>query len=79
MAAHGWIRSEGDLFLNGAQPALEGPGVECVFKAHEHYPTWTMEPASMALKEVLQVCTGWQPVPRPLDNFGVVGATAAPI
>ncbi|KAK8961925.1 hypothetical protein KSP40_PGU007732 [Platanthera guangdongensis] len=62
----GWIRSEGDLFLNGAQPCLlESAGVESVFKAHEHYPTWTMEPASLALKEVLQISTGWQPVQRP--------------
>ncbi|KAG0496996.1 hypothetical protein HPP92_001687 [Vanilla planifolia] len=64
----GWIRSEGDLFLNGAQPCIiEGAGVESVFKADEHYPTWTMEPASLALKEVLQLCTGWQSVPRPQD------------
>ncbi|PKU78923.1 pectate lyase-like [Dendrobium catenatum] len=62
----GWIRSEGDLFLNGSQPCLlEGVGVESVFKPHDHYPTWTMEPASVALKEVLQICTGWQAVPRP--------------
>lgn len=62
----GWIRSEGDLFLNGAQPSLlQDAGVECVFRAHEHYPAWTMEPASPALKEVLQLCTGWQAIPRP--------------
>ncbi|XP_010920739.1 probable pectate lyase 4 [Elaeis guineensis] len=62
----GWIRSEGDLFLNGAQPCLlQDAGVECVFRAHEHYPAWTMEPASPALKEVLQLCAGWQAMPRP--------------
>lgn len=80
VACSGWIRSEGDLFLSGAQPSLLGdPAVESMFKAHEHYSTWTMEPASMALKEVLQVCTGWQHVPRPLDNFSTMGAGAAAI
>lgn len=64
----GWIRSEGDLFMNGAQPCLiQGAGVERVFDALEHYPTWTMEPASVALKEVLQLCTGWQALQRPAD------------
>ncbi|XP_077232919.1 pectin lyase-like superfamily protein [Tasmannia lanceolata] len=65
----GWVRSEGDLFLNGAQPCLlTGPGVDTVFKANEHYPTWTMEPPTQALKEILQVCTGWQAIPRPSDT-----------
>ncbi|CAL9194101.1 probable pectate lyase 4 [Musa acuminata AAA Group] len=64
----GWIRSEGDLFMNGAQPCLiQGAGVESVFNALEHYPTWTMEPASVALKEVLQLCSGWQALQRPAD------------
>ncbi|URE13102.1 Pectate lyase [Musa troglodytarum] len=64
----GWIRSEGDLFMNGAQPCLiQGAGVESVFNAFEHYPTWTMEPASVALKEVLQLCAGWQALQRPAD------------
>ncbi|KAH7667746.1 Pectate lyase protein [Dioscorea alata] len=68
-AVAGWVRSEGDLFLNGAQPSLlEGVGVASVFKPHEHYPTWTMEPASMALKDTLQVCTGWQSITRPPEN-----------
>ncbi|RWW67886.1 hypothetical protein BHE74_00024629 [Ensete ventricosum] len=67
-ATSGWIRSEGDLFMNGAQPCLiQGAGVESVFSALEHYPTWTMEPASVALKEVLQLCTGWQALQRPAD------------
>ncbi|XP_065010198.1 probable pectate lyase 4 [Musa acuminata AAA Group] len=66
--ASGWIRSEGDLFMNGAQPCLiQGAGVESVFNALEHYPTWTMEPASVALKEVLQLCSGWQAIQRPAD------------
>ncbi|KAG9453837.1 hypothetical protein H6P81_006741 [Aristolochia fimbriata] len=65
----GWIRSEGDFFLNGAQPCLlTGPAVGSVFKAEEHYPTWTMEPPSETLKDVLQVCTGWQPISRPPET-----------
>lgn len=73
----GFIKSEGDLFLNGAQPCpSDGDSGECIFKAQDHYPKWTMEPASPALKEILQLCTGWQDVPRPLDNMSVVGGIA---
>lgn len=64
----GWIRSEGDAFLHGALPCLvDGPGAECVFRPEEYYDKWTMEAASPALKEVIQLCAGWQPVPRPPD------------
>ncbi|KAG6489127.1 probable pectate lyase 4 [Zingiber officinale] len=63
----GWIRSEGDMFLNGAQPGLLDAGIQSVFHPLEHYPSWTVEPASLALKEVLQVCTGWQAITRPAD------------
>ncbi|XP_078160608.1 putative pectate lyase 4 isoform X1 [Carex rostrata] len=64
----GWIKSEGDLFLNGAQPSLlDGPGADCIFKAEELYQSWTREPASHSLQEVLQLCTGWQDTPRPPD------------
>ncbi|KAK1298371.1 putative pectate lyase 13 [Acorus calamus] len=67
-AGRGYIRSEGDLFLNGAQHCLmEESDLVSVFKAEEYYPTWTMEPPSDALKEILQICTGWQAVPRPSD------------
>ncbi|XP_048554454.1 probable pectate lyase 4 [Triticum urartu] len=66
--AAGWIRSEGDAFLHGALPCLvDGPGAECVFRPEEYYDRWTMEAASPALKEVIQLCAGWQPVPRPPD------------
>ncbi|PKA63269.1 putative pectate lyase 4 [Apostasia shenzhenica] len=62
----GVIRSESDLFLNGAQSSLlEDAGGNGLFQAHEHYPAWTMEPASATLKVILQVCTGWQAIPRP--------------
>ncbi|XP_058109852.1 probable pectate lyase 4 isoform X1 [Magnolia sinica] len=65
-AASGWVRSEGDLFLNGSQPCLvTGPGVDSVFKASECCSTLTMEAPSVGLKEVLQICTGWQAIPRP--------------
>ncbi|KAH0458765.1 hypothetical protein IEQ34_011579 [Dendrobium chrysotoxum] len=69
--ASGWIKSEGDLFLNGAQPCLlEDCGDACLFQAHEHYQTCTVEPASAALKAALQRCAGWQPIPRPSDCLG---------
>ncbi|XP_008783769.2 putative pectate lyase 21 [Phoenix dactylifera] len=77
-SACGWIGSEGDLFLNGAQPSLlEDGSAESVFKAHEYYPAWTMEPGSLALKKVLQMQTGWQPIARPPDNCSTVEDTLA--
>ncbi|KAL6657273.1 hypothetical protein ACP70R_005053 [Stipagrostis hirtigluma subsp. patula] len=64
----GWIRSEGDAFLNGALPCLvDGPEVEAVFRPQDYYQRWTMEPASPELKELVKLCAGWQPVPRPPD------------
>lgn len=76
--ACGWIRSEGDLFLNGAQPCLlEDGSAKCVFKAHEYYPAWTMEPGSLALKKFLQEHTGWQPMARPPDDCSIVEDTLA--
>lgn len=65
----GCIRSEGDLFLNGAQAPQQGP--ENVFKAHEFYPTWTMESPTDALREIIQLCSGWQSIERPPD-VGIV-------
>lgn len=69
-ASSGVIRSEGDLFLNGAQSCLlaTSGGEGSVFHPSEYYKTWTMEAPSDSLKQVLQVCTGWQPVPRLLDH-----------
>ncbi|KAM3281087.1 putative pectate lyase 4 isoform X1 [Capsicum chacoense] len=67
-ARTGLIRSEGDLFLNGAQGSLlTGVDGECVYHPSEFYPVWTLEPASDSLKAVLQICTGWQPIPRPSE------------
>ncbi|KAH0681553.1 hypothetical protein KY284_022638 [Solanum tuberosum] len=68
-ARTGLIRSEGDMFLNGAQGSLlTGVGGECVFHPSEFYPVWTLEPASDSLKAILHVCTGWQSVPRPQEE-----------
>ncbi|XP_018836513.1 probable pectate lyase 4 isoform X1 [Juglans regia] len=68
-AKSGSIRSEGDLFLNGAQACLlTGASEECVFHPSEFYPTWTMEAPSDSLKDILHICTGWQSIPRPAEQ-----------
>ncbi|KAJ4971029.1 hypothetical protein NE237_004128 [Protea cynaroides] len=65
----GCLRSEGDLFLNEAQPCLlEEVDGESMFHPSEYYLTWTMEAPSDALKEILQLCTGWQSIPRPPEQ-----------
>ncbi|CAO2036486.1 unnamed protein product [Urochloa humidicola] len=67
----GVVRSEGDAFLNGALPCLmDGPAAaqEAVFRPEDYYRHWTMEPASPVLKDIIQLCAGWQPVPRPPDD-----------
>lgn len=66
----GLVRSEGDAFLNGAQPCfLTGNGEECVFHPSEYYQTWTMEAPSDSLKEVIRICAGWQAILRPEDTM----------
>ncbi|CAN1798056.1 Probable pectate lyase 4 [Linum perenne] len=67
-AKSGFIKSVGDVFLNGALPSLQ-PGIaeHCVFQPSEHYQKWTVEAPSDSLKEVLQVCAGWQALPRPKE------------
>jgi hypothetical protein len=68
-ASSGCIRSEGDLFVIGAQAGLMAEDGEfCMFHPSEYYPTWTIEPPTDSLKQVLQHCTGWQCVPRPADH-----------
>ncbi|XP_062205840.1 putative pectate lyase 21 [Phragmites australis] len=67
-SSSGRIRSEGDLFLNDAQEcaayASEGAGDELWdFKVQDCYQSCSVQPASMALKELLQCRTGWEPVP----------------
>ncbi|XP_034593978.2 putative pectate lyase 21 isoform X2 [Setaria viridis] len=71
-SSSGHIRSEGDLFLNGAQQcaadASDAPGDELGdFKVQDFYQSCSVQPTSMALKMLLQCCTGWQPVPLPAD------------
>ncbi|PIA38867.1 hypothetical protein AQUCO_02700219v1 [Aquilegia coerulea] len=66
----GWVISEGDIYLNGAQACLPKEAINgCLFHPSEFYPTWTLESPSESLKEVLQHCTGWQSVPRPTDQI----------
>ncbi|XP_021624264.1 probable pectate lyase 4 [Manihot esculenta] len=65
----GYIKSEGDLFIAGTQSGLKsGIGESCVFHPSEYYPTWTVEPPTEILKQVLQHFSGWQCVPRPPDT-----------
>ncbi|KAG4911310.1 hypothetical protein JHK82_057322 [Glycine max] len=66
----GFIISEGDMFLNGAEPSLLTENrEESMFHPSEYYPTWTMEAAGHSLREVLLLCTGWQSICRPVDNM----------
>jgi pectate lyase len=68
----GRIRSEGDLFLNCAQEHA-GDDSETAedspwdFEVRECYQPCSVQPASLALKELLEYRTGWQPVPLPED------------
>lgn len=65
-ACTGCIVSEGDLFVAGTQAGLLGPdATSSFFHPSQYYETWTVEPATMELKDVLKHCTGWQQVPRP--------------
>lgn len=72
VARSGLIKSEGDLFKNGAQAfLLSGITEETMFHPIQFYPTWTMETPSDSLQQVLQVCTGWQCVPRPAEQVAM--------
>src|SRR5207247_1361651 len=49
-------------------PCLVNNGAD-VFRPEDYYQQWTMEPPSPELKDLLQqLCSGWQPVPRPPDQ-----------
>ncbi|XP_026414858.1 probable pectate lyase 4 [Papaver somniferum] len=66
----GFVTSQGDIFLNGA-PACPQAGGYCegnMFHPSEYYPTWTVEPATENLKEILKLCTGWQNISRPCEK-----------
>lgn len=67
--ATGCIKSEGDLFLNGAEPGLcPLANEDSVFHPSEFYNAWTVEPPAESHKHVLQLCTGWQNVPCMCDR-----------
>lgn len=59
------------MFLNGAQPntLTEYKGEGSVFHPSEYYPTWTMEAATHSLRDIVQLCTGWQSICRPIDQM----------
>ncbi|XP_020202373.1 probable pectate lyase 4 [Cajanus cajan] len=64
----GLIRSEGDLFLNGAQPGLTEDNGCNMFHPSEHYPSWTLGAPTDDLKQILHHFTGWQSIARPADE-----------
>ncbi|KAH1216699.1 hypothetical protein HKD37_13G035962 [Glycine soja] len=69
VGATGTIRSEGDIFLNGAQKGLMTEDVGCnMFHPSEHYPSWTVEAPTDDLKQILHHCTGWQSLAKPADQ-----------
>lgn len=73
-AACGMVRSEGDLFLNGAVAGLpievEETKSKLVYEADEYYHQWSVELPNENLKRSLQVCAGWQAIARPEDVRG---------
>jgi pectate lyase len=54
----GSLRSEGDLFLNGAEGHVQDP--DSVFKAQDFYEHWTLEPADTDLIKNVSRNAGWQ-------------------
>ncbi|KAG0572041.1 hypothetical protein KC19_VG064500 [Ceratodon purpureus] len=63
--AWGTLRSENDLFLNGAQGHMQGPNQ--VFGVEEFYSNYTLESADAELIKKIQRIAGWQNVPRPCE------------
>ncbi|TVU36742.1 hypothetical protein EJB05_18688, partial [Eragrostis curvula] len=68
----GRIRSEGDLFLNGGEQhaayASDAAGdAPWDFEVQDCYQSCSVQPASMALKKLLQCRAGWELVPLPPD------------
>lgn len=63
--ASGTLRSENDLFLNGAQGHMEGPNQ--VFGIEEFYSNFTLERADAELMKKIQRIAGWQNIPRPCE------------
>jgi pectate lyase len=54
----GSLRSEGDLFLNGAEGHVQDP--DSVFKAQDFYEHWTLEPADTDLIKNVSRNAGWK-------------------
>jgi hypothetical protein len=63
--ASGTLRSENDLFLNGAQGHVQGPNQ--VFGIEEFYSDYTLERADAELMKKIQRIAGWQNVARPCE------------
>ncbi|KAI4349251.1 hypothetical protein L6164_009864 [Bauhinia variegata] len=73
VTAAGQIMSEGDLFVTGTQHGLMTESVGCgTFHPSQYYQTWTVEPPTHELKQILQHYTGWQSVARPADHQPMV-------
>lgn len=72
-SSSGLIRSEGDLFLNGGEECSAYTSSDAAgdepwdFEVQDCYKSCSVQPASMALKKLLQCCTGWEPVLLPPD------------
>jgi pectate lyase len=67
--ASGTLRSEDDLFLNGAQGHMQGPNQ--VFNIQQFYSNYTLERADAALMKKIPRIAGWQNVPLPCELHAV--------
>jgi pectate lyase len=67
--ASGSIRSEGDLFLRGAEGHQRNPG--SVFQAETFYSIWTLERPSEELMKKISSIAGWQNICRPPEAVSV--------
>jgi pectate lyase len=67
--ASGSIRSEGDLFLRGAEGHQRNPG--SVFQAETFYSNWTLERPSEELMKKISSIAGWQNICRPPEAVSV--------
>ncbi|XP_013583802.1 PREDICTED: putative pectate lyase 21 [Brassica oleracea var. oleracea] len=65
----GFIRSEGDWFLNGAKSCLSHDKEHHVFSPTQHYSGWTVECSTEKLKKYIKHSTGWQNLPLPPDQL----------
>lgn len=63
--ASGTLRSEGCLFLNGAEQHMQGP--DQVFGIEEFYNDYTLERADENLMKKVSSIAGWQNTPLPSE------------